>query len=51
MTNRYPLHHDDARQLYVTIPKDEYDRLCKVDKEWKETVEAFQKAVMPKEGV
>lgn len=43
----YPLHHTDAEPLYVTIPQEEYDRLCKVDKEWKETVEAFQKSVGP----
>ena len=25
MTNRYPLHHEDARPLYLEIPQDEYD--------------------------
>lgn len=41
------LHPDQAQPLYVTIPQEEYDRLCKVEKEWKETVEAFQKSVGP----
>ena len=27
MTNRYPLHHEDARPLYLEIPQDEYDRI------------------------
>ena len=27
MTNRYPLHHEDARTLYLEIPQDEYDRI------------------------
>lgn len=36
MTNRYPLHHEDAEPLYVTIPQEEYDRLCRENKELKE---------------
>lgn len=27
MTKRYPLHHEDARPLYLEIPQDEYDRI------------------------
>lgn len=27
MTNRYPLHHEDASPLYLEIPQDEYDRI------------------------
>ena len=27
MTNRYPLHHEDAKPLYIEIPQDEYDRI------------------------
>ena len=50
-TDSYPLHPDQAhaepQPLYVAIPQEEYDRLCKVEKEWKETVEAFQKSVGP----
>ena len=46
-TDSYPLHPDQAQPLYVTIQQEEYDRLCKVEKEWNETVEAFQKAIMP----
>lgn len=48
MTDKtYPLHHTDAEPLYVQISQEEYDRLCKVDKEWKELIEAFQKASGP----
>lgn len=35
MTNRYPLHHEDARPLYLEIPQDEYDRLVKAELELK----------------
>lgn len=35
MTKRYPLHHEDARPLYLEIPQDEYDRLVKAEKELK----------------
>lgn len=27
MNKRYPLHHEDARPLYMEIPQDEYDRI------------------------
>lgn len=27
MTKHYPLHHEDARPLYLEIPQDEYDRI------------------------
>lgn len=27
MTKRYPLHHDDARPLYLEITQEEYDRI------------------------
>lgn len=32
MTNRYPLHHEDARPLYLVIPQDEYDILVKAER-------------------
>ena len=39
MTDKiYPLHHTDAEPLYVTIPQEEYDRLCRENKELKERV-------------
>jgi hypothetical protein len=33
--NGYPLHHEDARPLYLKIPQDEYDRLVKAELELK----------------
>lgn len=29
MTNRYPLHHEDAKPLYIEIPQDEYEAMKK----------------------
>ena len=46
MSKTYPLHHTYAEPLYVTIPQKEYDRLLKVDREWKELQDAFHEACM-----
>jgi sRNA-binding protein len=36
MTNRYPLHHEDARPLYLEITQDEYDRIMTENRLMKE---------------
>lgn len=44
MTNQYPLHHTNAEPLYVQVLKEEYDRLLKVDREWKKLQDDFRDA-------
>lgn len=43
MTNRYPLHHEDARPLYMEIPQDEYDRIMTENLRMKETLKRLGK--------
>lgn len=38
MTNRYPLHHEDARPLYLEIPQEEYDRIMTENLRMKEAL-------------
>ena len=40
---RYPLHHEDARPMYVSVPKDEWERMQARVKELENSVATWKK--------
>ena len=44
---RYPLHHEDARPMYVSVPKEEYERM---QAKWEKASRNNRNPLMPYTG-